>query len=275
MECTELDGVLEKMEQVAHEAIFAAGRLLQERFGRPRTFSIQSKQQFDYVTDVDRDSEDLIIATIHKYFPDHQILAEESASPVTPEALTWVIDPLDGTSNFIHGFPFIAIAIAVMIRREVLLGCVYDPLRGELFSARKGGGAYLNGRPIQVSDPSSLPSPLIATGFPFRTHELLQPYLVTFQNIFLAVGGIRRGGSAALDLAYLAAGRVDGFWEIGLKPWDVAAGSLLVQEAGGVVSDFWGRGDFIRNGHIVAGEPSIYPFLLDQVTTHLAPHLEA
>jgi myo-inositol-1(or 4)-monophosphatase len=275
MACAELDGMLERMERVACEAILAAGRLLRESFGKPRSFSIQSKQRFDYVTDVDRNSEDLIIATIHEHFPEHQILAEESASSVSSEAFTWVIDPLDGTTNFIHGFPLIAISIAVMMHRDVLFGYVYDPLRGELFSARKGGGAYLNGQAIRVSDPSLLPSPLVATGFPFRSRELLQAYLETFTSIFLAVGGIRRGGSAALDLAYLAAGRVDGFWEIGLKPWDVAAGSLLVQEAGGLVSDFWGRGDFIRNGHIVAGEPSIYPFLLDQVKTRLAPRLQA
>ena len=200
-------------------------------------------------------------------------MSEETPNAGLQDGIAWVIDPLDGTANFIHGFPFVAVSIAICEDQRPILGFVLDPVRQELFAARRGGGAYLNGERIHVSQPLALDSTLVATGFPHRTRDLLEPYLNTFRSIFLGVSGIRRAGAAALDLAYLAAGRVDGFWEAGLKAWDIAAGSLLVTEAGGTVSDFWGTGDFLHNGHIVGGTTLVYPFLLEQVQKFLAPAL--
>jgi myo-inositol-1(or 4)-monophosphatase len=265
--------VLEDITRVALKAIERAGKLLVDRFGDTLSLQIDNKSPYDQVTDVDHASEDLIIDTIYKHFPDHEILAEERSPDHLPSGLTWVIDPLDGTTNFIHGFPFIAISVAVMLRGEVLSGWVFDPLRQELFAARRGHGATLNGKPIRVRAGVELGDALMATGFPSRDRQLLEPYLVVLRNVLQEASGVRRAGAAALDLAYLACGRVDGFWEIGLKPWDIAAGSLIVQEAGGVVSDFWGNGSHVKNGHIIAGTPTAYPFLLNQVQSHLADHL--
>lgn len=264
--------MFEKMEQVATAAIFEAGKLIEERLGS--VVQVQTKAPFDYVTQVDRASEAIISEMIHTHFPDHQIISEEAENEELRDGISWIVDPLDGTTNFIHGFPFVAISVAICLDREPLLGWVFDPIRNELFSGRRGGGAYLNGKRIQVSHVEHLHDALVATGFPHRTRHLIEPYLNTFRGIFNAVSGIRRAGSAALDLAYLASGRVDGFWEAGLKVWDVAAGSLLVKEAGGYVTDFWGMEDYLYNGHIVGGTAPVYPFLLEQVQTHLIQALE-
>ncbi|MDY0041621.1 MAG: inositol monophosphatase family protein [Desulforhabdus sp.] len=265
--------MLEEMEKVGREAIFQAGDLIRRRIGSAPVLNIQAKGPSDYVTETDRESERLIVDSIRKNFPDHQIMAEESSNIELDDKITWIIDPLDGTTNFIHGFPFVAVSIAVCIKKEIVVGLVLDPIRRELFSARKGNGARLNGSLIRMEQSCALDSALIATGFPFRAKYLLDPYLSTFRDVFYRVGGIRRAGSAALDLAYVSAGRVDGFWEAGLKPWDVAAGSLLIVEAGGQVDDFWGAGRYLQNGHIVAGVKSVHSFLLDQVQKHLAPAL--
>jgi myo-inositol-1(or 4)-monophosphatase len=263
-----------KLEEVARSVIVEAGALIRDRIGKVSSSDIQSKGPADYVTEVDMASESLIMGAIRREFPDHHIMSEESANEGLDAGYTWIIDPLDGTTNFIHGFPFVAVSIGVCKDEDLVLGLVLDPIRDELFTAKRNGGAYLNGVRIQVRKGPSLEDALIATGFPFRQKHLLDPYLATFKSVFQHVSGIRRAGAAALDLAYLAAGRVDGFWEAGLAPWDVAAGSLLVTEAGGRVSDFWGCANHLKNGHIVSGSASVYPFLLEQVQTHMAPALD-
>lgn len=265
----------DQIEQAAREAIVQAGDLIRARIGGVANSDIQTKGPSDYVTEVDKKCEELIIRTISRHFPDHLIIAEETADFALTEAPTWIVDPLDGTTNFIHGFPFVAVSVAFCVGRQVLQGWVFDPVRQELFAARKGEGAYLNDARMRIEPPSRLSEALIATGFPFRAKHLLHPYLEVFKQIFTEVTGVRRAGSAALDLAYVAAGRVDGFWEIGLKPWDVAAGSLLVEEAGGTVTDFWGSDRHLENGHIVAGGSLVFSFLLQQVQTFLCPALDA
>jgi myo-inositol-1(or 4)-monophosphatase len=266
---------LDEFEKVALAAIFEAGKRIRDKLGTVSFAQVHAKAPFDYVTAVDKESETLIIERIRNHFPDHYIMSEETANHGLQNGISWIIDPLDGTTNFIHGFPFVAVSIAVCEDKRPVLGFVLDPVRQELFSARRGGGAYLNDKRIRTSQPPGLEDALVATGFPHRTRNIIEPYLRSFRSVFESVSGIRRAGAAALDLAYLAAGRVDGFWEAGLKAWDIAAGSLLATEAGGYVSDFWGMEDYLHNGHVVAGTALVYPFLLEQVKTHLAPVLES
>ena len=266
--------ILDEIDRTAREAVAKAGALILENIGRTALFTIGTKGPSDYVTDVDRASEALIVETVRERFPDHHIMAEESDGAWgDADKYTWVIDPIDGTMNFIHGFPFVAVSVGICIGGEPVLGYVLDPVRQELFHAKKGGGAFLNGVPIRCREGVELSEALIATGFPHRSKEVFESYLRVFREVFYGTSGIRRAGAAALDLAYLAAGRVDGFWETGLKPWDVAAGSLLCAEAGAVVSDYWGGSNHIYNGHIVGGTPAVYPFLYEWVHTHLAPAL--
>lgn len=265
----------EAIEAVARAAIGDAGDLIRHELGTISFADVQTKAPFDYVTTIDKEAEALIIDRIRKYFPDHRIMSEESPNEGLQDGISWVIDPLDGTANFIHGFPFVAVSIAICEDQKPIHGFVLDPLRQELFSAHRGHGAYLNGQPIRTSQPGALNETLIATGFPHRIRDLIEPYLDTFRGIFQEVSGIRRAGAAALDLAYLAAGRVDGFWEAGLKAWDIAAGSLLVTEAGGTVSDFWGTDAYLHNGHVIGGTSLVHPFLLAQVQSSLAPALIA
>lgn len=266
--------MLANMEQVARKAIRQAGELIRQHIGSISTRHVQNKGPSDYVTDIDRKCEELIMEMIRTNFPDHLIMAEESSNIELSDETTWIVDPVDGTTNLINGFPFVAVSIAACIKREVVLGLVLDPMRDELFTAIRGAGAFLNDNPIHVKPFRGMDSALIATGFPFRAADLLEPYLDTFRGVFHEVSDIRRAGSAALDLAYVAAGRVDGFWEIGLKPWDVAAGSLIIVEAGGKVDDFWGTRSYLLNGHLVAGTAPVLAFLLDQVQKHLAPILK-
>lgn len=265
--------LVDRMETVARRVVLAAGELIAGTIGQVTANEVHSKGLSDFVTDVDRRCEDLIIGAIRGEYPEHDVVSEETAAGRIGDGLTWVIDPLDGTTNFIHGFPFVAVSVAVCLERNPILGFVLDPIRGELFSARKGRGAFLNGAPIGIRSGGPLADALVATGFPFRSRGVLDAYLEVFRGVFEKVSGIRRAGAAALDLAYLAAGRVDGFWEVGLKSWDIAAGSLLVMEAGGLVSDFWGENNYLANGHIVGGTPCVYPFLLDLARRHLAPLL--
>lgn len=266
--------MIDTMEQVARAAVLEAGELIRKHAGNRSSISVTLKGPSDFVTQIDRACEDLIIGAIRTRFPDHHIMAEESTNDGFQDGITWIIDPLDGTTNFIHGFPFVAISVAACENGVPLVGLVLDPLREELFSAVRGRGAFMNDEPMRVRESATLGDALIATGFPYRTRMIIEPYLESLRHIFEVVSGIRRAGAAALDLAYVAAGRVDGFWEPGLAPWDVAAGTLLVQEAGGVVSDFWGEGHHIANGHIVAGTPVVHPFLLKEVKTHLTPAVE-
>jgi myo-inositol-1(or 4)-monophosphatase len=225
---------------------------------------IGAKGRSDFVTEVDHAAERIIVDILLKAYPDHAVLAEESGASGASE-YTWIIDPLDGTTNFIHGFPQYAVSIALRHRDLITQAVVYDPTRNELFTATRGRGAFLNERRIRVSRRDRLNESLIGTGFPFRSLEHLDDYVRMFKAITEHTAGIRRPGAAALDLAYVAAGRLDGFWEIGLSPWDMAAGSLLILEAGGLVSNFEGDPGYLEDGHIVCGAPKIFPPLLQLV----------
>ena len=241
----------------AKDAVLAAGELVRERFGRRAGLNVEEKDRNDYVTATDKASEQLIVSMLTGEFPDIPFMAEEGGGDVG-ERLFWVIDPLDGTTNFIHGYPQVGVIIALIEERRVIVGVTYDPLRKEIFEAARGEGAFLNGRPISVATERSIENCLLGTGFPFRTYDYLDPYLDTFRDLFLRCRGVRRAGAAVLDLAHLAAGRLNGFWELYLKPWDMAAGALMIEEAGGVVTDFFGGDDYLSAGNIVAGNNVIH-----------------
>ncbi len=248
----------------AVKAARRAGKVILDNFGKISWEDIHLKMASDFVTSVDTKSEQIIIDTIRDAFPHHIFLAEESLKEIDTEKYRWIIDPLDGTTNFIHQYPVFSVSIALENQREIILGVIFDPLRDELFTAEKGRGAYLNDRRIRVSAVQDREESLITTGFPFRRKEFIDPYLKLFRNVFLRVGDLRRAGSAALDLAYLACGRCEGFFEIGLGPWDIAAGEIMIREAGGVVTDFGGGGDYLSTGNIVAGTPLIHEMLLKE-----------
>lgn len=249
------------MLQVAIRAAFQAGEVLMANLGKLSSDRIDLKKKFDFVTEVDKESERVIIAEIRSAFPDHKFLAEETARD-EGGGYRWLIDPLDGTTNYIHGFPIFAVSIALERDGEIVLGVVYDPTRNEIFQAQKGGGAFLNDRQILVSPTIDPAICLLTTGFPFRSKEHLELYQKSFNLLFHQVSGIRRPGAVALDFAYLASGRCDGFWEIGLAPWDVAAGFLLVQEAGGKMTDFSGGDQAIWTGNVVASNGKIHSLIL-------------
>lgn len=227
------------IKNTAINAARKAGLVLKENLGKVNR--IEFKGAVDIVTEMDKRSEALIKEEITKTFPDHGILAEESDELKTTSGFRWVIDPLDGTTNYAHGFPFFCVSIGFEEKGEVVLGVVYDPMLDELFVAEKGKGAYLNGSRIQVSKVESLDRSLLATGFPYDLRTSKENNLDFFSIFSLKAQAIRRAGSAALDLSYIASGRFDGYWELKLKPWDVAAGSLIVKEAGGVITDFRGN----------------------------------
>lgn len=249
----------------AFRAAILAGDFIRKNIGSISGNDISVKQASDYVTRIDTESEQIIINVIRHSFPHHHFLTEESVQEHDTGSYRWIIDPLDGTTNFIHGYPVFAVSIALEFQGAVILGIVYDPLRDELFTAEKGKGAFLNGSPFGVSAINSLEKSIIATGFPFRNKEIIDDYLALFKNIFHRVSDIRRAGSAALDLAYLACGRCDGFFELGLHAWDVAAGSLLIAEAGGIITDFAGETDYLSTGNIVAATPALHGDLLKEV----------
>ncbi|MFC2172537.1 inositol monophosphatase family protein [Acidobacteriota bacterium] len=251
--------MLEKVVEIAKEA----GGFLIENFGRI-TFEVAEKRARDFVTEIDLKAEEIIIRRLKESFPGTEILAEESGGERTQEGDLWIVDPLDGTTNFIHKVPIFAVSIAFLSNGQRRLGVVYDPSRDEVFSAEKNKGTWLNGQPATVSKKWDTADALIATGFPFRSLDIIDPYLECFKKIFLKIAGMRRAGSASLDLCYVASGRYDGFWEFGLSPWDIAAGSLLVEEAGGVVTDFWGGKDFLWRGDIVTGSQSIHKALVTE-----------
>ncbi len=242
-----------------------AGKLLLDNLGKISKADIGLKQTSDFVTRVDRDSEQIIIRTIREEFPDHDFLAEESIKQAESDRYRWIIDPLDGTTNYIHQYPAFSISIALEYKKQIITGVIYDPLKEELFTAEKGKDAYLNKQRVKISSVTDLKDSLITTGFPFRKKEIITKYLELFQNIFLKVSDLRRAGSAALDLAHLACGRCEGFFEIGLSPWDIAAGVLLIEESGGDVTDFSGGFDYLATGNIVAGNRQIQKELLEEV----------
>lgn len=250
---------------VAIESARLAGKIIKEKIGTIGKDDITQKSISDYVTDVDIYSERTIIEYIKKYFPEHQIMAEESSNNYRKAEYLWIIDPLDGTTNFIHGFPVVAVSIALMYKGELTVGVVYDPTRDELFYAEKGSGAFLNGERIKVSFLTEPTLALIATGFPFRNKQYVDSYLKIFRELLYSVSDLRRPGAAAIDLAYVACGRVDGFFEFALSAWDIAAGTVLIKEAGGVVTDFEGGESYLKTGNIVAGNPFIHPFLVEKI----------
>ena len=252
----------EPLLNIAIQAARAAGDLIVRAMDRPDKMNIREKNPRDYVTNVDQQVEQEIISLIHKAYPQHSFLGEESGQSGDNEGL-WIIDPIDGTRNFIHGFPQFAVSIAYRYRNRIEQGVIYDPLRQELFTASRGKGAYLNERRIRVSTQKKLETSLLGTGFPsHHPQEVQDRYLKMLQAIVPICGDVRRAGAATLDLAYVACGRLDGFWEIGLKPWDIAAGILLIKEAGGMVCDPEGGETYFKTGNVVAASPLILRQLL-------------
>jgi myo-inositol-1(or 4)-monophosphatase len=224
---------------------------------------IRKKRQNDFVSEVDEAAEEAIIRVLREAYPDHGILAEESGTRDAAKSdYVWVIDPLDGTTNFLHGFPQYCVSIGLLHKGKPTQAVIYDPNRNELFTATKGVGAYLNDRRIRVSRTDRLEDALMGTGFPFREVGHLDDYLRMFKNVTLATSGIRRPGAAALDLAWVACGRIDGFWEMGLSPWDMAAGALLVREAGGLIGDLDGNEGFLDSGRVVATNAKLFSAML-------------
>lgn len=239
---------------------------------------ITTKQHNDFVTEVDRTAEAAIIDVLREAYPEYGILAEESGSAAGSDSESeyqWIIDPLDGTTNFLHGFPQYAVSIALAHKGQLNQAVVYDTLRNEMFTASKGGGAFINERRIRVTKCLKLDDALLGTGFPFRNFEHLNPYMATFKDFTQRSQGIRRTGSAALDLAYVACGRLDGFWEFGLAPWDMAAGCLLITEAGGLVGDLSGGESYLKTGNLVAGNPKVFSQILQVIDSHRTPGLQA
>ena len=251
--------------QTAVFAARAAGQIILDNLGRLSKDDVSLKQVSDFVTRADEESEACIVRIIRERYPDHHILAEETVKETVREGYRWIIDPLDGTTNFIHQYPVFCVSIALELQGKVVAGVIFDPLRKDLFFAEKGKGACLNEQPITVSTIKACPDSLITTGFPFRRKELIDPYLKLFKNVLFKVSDLRRAGSAALDLAYLAAGRCEGFFEIGLSPWDIAAGSLIIEEAGGVITDFGGGREYLSTGNVVAGNIALQAELLKEV----------
>lgn len=262
------------MLNIAVRAARNAGDIIVRHLNRLDQLTVSTKERNDYVSEADRQAEAEIIAVIRKAYPGHSVLAEESGSHAGNEEFQWIIDPLDGTTNFLHGFPQFAVSIALKHRGRLDQGVVYDPMRQELFTASRGSGAFLDNRRIRVTNQKTLGGALLGTGFPYSDQQHLDAYLDMFRALIKDTAGIRRPGSAALDLAYVAAGRLDGFWEIGLNPWDMAAGVLLVHEAGGLVGDFGGGHDYLQTGNIVAATPKLFPAILREIRPHLTPALQ-
>jgi myo-inositol-1(or 4)-monophosphatase len=260
---------MQPLLNIAVKAARRAGDIIVRAIPRLESVQVESKGRNDFVTEIDKAAEADIIQTIRRLHPDHAILAEESGASGDSDVV-WIIDPLDGTTNFMHGFPTFAVSIACQIRGRLEHAVVFDPMRQELFTASRGDGAQVEGRKMRVSKQITLEGSLIATGFPYRTDApYLDEYLAMLKAVILKASGLRRPGSAALDLAYVAAGRVDGFWEIGLKPWDTAAGTLLITEAGGRVGTIFGD-DYQQGGHVIAGTPKVYAALVAELSP-LAP----
>jgi len=257
----------------AIKAARRAGSIILRYADQLDRLDVETKGRNDFVTAVDRAAEDEILFHIKKAYPDHAILAEESG-PQEGSDYRWIIDPLDGTTNFLHGYPQYAVSIAVTHKDQLDQAVVYDPLRDELFTASRGVGAQLNDRRIRVSQTKSMEKALLGTGFPFKAQEHLEVWIDSFRDLIQECSGIRRAGSAALDLAHVACGRLDGFWEIGLKPWDMAAGALLIQEAGGVISDFGGGHEYLTSGNIICANLQLHEALRTRIALHLDQKLK-
>ena len=261
------------MLTIAVKAARRAGGIISRASQDIDLLTVKHKNHNDFVSEVDRAAEDAIIDILREAYPDHAILAEESGSQGDSE-YQWIIDPLDGTTNFLHGFPQYAVSIALAHKGVLSQAVIYDPVHNDLFTASRGRGAYLNDRRLRVSKRLYLKDTLIGTGFPYTDYTHLDTYMAMLRDMMQKTAGVRRPGSAALDLAYTAAGRLDGFWEIGLRPWDIAAGCLLVQEAGGLVGDFLGNENYLQSGNIMAGNPKIFGQLLQTLAPHLTESLK-
>ena len=246
------------LQNVAVMAARRGGDVLIRHLNKLEKLNVEKKGHNDFVSDADRAAEEAVIEVILRHYPDHAILAEESGARGESDTV-WVIDPLDGTTNFLHGFPQFCVSVGVRVKGRTEAAAVYDPMRQELFAASRGNGATLDDRKIRVSGRRDLEHALIGTGFPFRNADMeMGPYLGMLGKVVRNTSGVRRPGAAALDLCYVAAGRLDAFWETGLKPWDLVAGSLLIREAGGIVSGLDGSEDFLESGHILCGTPKVY-----------------
>jgi myo-inositol-1(or 4)-monophosphatase len=259
---------------IAVRAARSAGKLLLRYYGQVDAKSVSEKGRNDFVSEVDRAAEATIIEVVRRAYPNHAILAEESGETAGND-FQWVIDPLDGTTNYLHGFPQFGVSIALRHRGQLESAVVYDPMREEMYTADRGGGAFLNDRRIRVTQRKDLHGALIGTGIPFRDQRHLDLYLAMMKALIRDTAGIRRPGSAALDFAYLAAGRTDGFWELGLSPWDFAAGVLLVREAGGCVTDLAGGERFFETGNVVAGGLKVHQAMLRELEPLLTEALPA
>jgi myo-inositol-1(or 4)-monophosphatase len=263
---------MQPLLNIAVRAARRAGDIIVRAMPRLESIEIHTKGRNDYVTEVDRAAEADIIETIRRLHPDHAFLGEESGQTGTGDVV-WIIDPLDGTTNFMHGFPTFAVSIGCQIKGRMEHAVVFDVMRQELFTASRGDGAQLDGRKIRVSKQTTLEGSLIATGFPYRVDSpWLDEYLAMLKTVMTKAAGLRRPGAAAIDLAYVAAGRVDGFWEMGLKPWDTAAGTLLITEAGGRVGTLTGE-EYKQGGHIVGGTPKVFAELVAAISPHVTDAL--
>jgi myo-inositol-1(or 4)-monophosphatase len=265
------------MLNIAVKAARSAGSLINRAARNLDIVAVREKAANDFVTEVDKEAEQIIIRTLLEAYPKHSILAEESGETHSggKSDYQWIIDPLDGTTNFLHGFPQYAVSIALSHKGVIAQAVVYDPGNNDLFTATRGAGAYLNDTRLRVSKRLQLKTALVGTGFPFKEHKHLDAYLAMLRDIMQNSAGVRRAGSAALDLAYVAAGRLDTFWEIGLAPWDIAAGSLLITEAGGVVGDLQGNDRYMKSGNIIGGNLTLLSQMVKQLAPHLTPALKA
>ncbi len=261
------------MLNIAVKAARRAGNLIHRSADNIGHLTVTKKSNADYVSEVDRAAEQAIIETLLDVYPNHAILAEESGTQGDSEYV-WIIDPLDGTTNFLHGYPQYAVSIALQHKGVLTQAVVYDPTKNELFTATRGRGAYLNDRRLRVSKRAELADSLIGTGFPYTRFEHIDAYMAIMRDMMQKTAGLRRPGSAALDLAYTAAGRYDGFFETALKPWDIAAGCLLITEAGGLVGDMQGNDSYLKSGHVCAGNPKVFAQMLQVIAPHLTEGLK-
>lgn len=265
---------MDPMLNIATRAARAAGDQIVRQLDRVDTLKITPKGRNDFVSDVDRKAEEEIVSILRKAYPTHGFLGEEGGRHGGPRGeYTWVIDPLDGTTNFLHGFPQFAVSIGLLHKGKLECGVVYDPLRQELFTAKRGGGAMLDSRRLRVTRQNGFKGALLGTGFPFKDQRHNDAYFAMFRELMKDTAGIRRTGSAALDLAWVACGRLDGFWEIGLMPWDMAAGVLLIQEAGGIVTDFENGDKFLETGNILTANPRLHALMGEAIRPHVTDAL--
>ena len=262
------------MLNIAVRAARAAGDIIARSMDRVDLLTISPKGRNDFVSDVDHQAERAIVSTLLNAYPGHACLGEEGGPQGNAESdYVWVIDPLDGTTNFLHGFPQFAVSIGLFHKGKIDKGVIYDPVKQELFTGARGGGATLNNRRIRVTNQNGMVGALLGTGIPFKDQSYLEAYLGMLKDLLKDAAGIRRAGSAALDLAYIACGRLDGFWEIGLQKWDMAAGVLLIQEAGGMVSDLEGGDRFFETGGVVAANPKLHQTMVSLIQPHLTDRL--